>query len=228
VNVTVAGVVVPARDEEVTIGQCLMSLQAAAAVVEQPVDLVVVLDDCRDGTARIAEALGIRTVAIAARNVGTARRTGFRDLLTRHDPDHLWLATTDADSAVPLHWLARQFDYSARGAAAVAGTVRVTDWAGRPPALERIYASRYHERTGHRHIHGANLGFAARAYLDVGPIPDVTVAEDVALLARLERAGHPVAWAADLPVMTSARHSVRVRGGFSDYLSRLATLPEPA
>ena len=50
------------------------------------------------------------------------------------------------------------------------------------------------------------------------PLP---VAEDRALVDALRAAGEAVVFRHDLAVFTSARVSTRVRGGFSDYLSRL-------
>jgi glycosyltransferase involved in cell wall biosynthesis len=220
--ITRVGVVVPAHDEEELIAGCLNGLRSAADGASVNVDVVVVLDACSDGTADLAAECGFETIAISARNVGAARRTGFELLLSRHDPRGLWLATTDADSVVPSDWITRQLRHAAAGADAVVGTVRVADWSGWPPGVAEAFDGRYVEEPGHRHIHGANLGCAATAYLVAQGLRDLELAEDVDLVRALESSGYHVTWAADLAVTTSARSRSRVTGGFADYLGALA------
>jgi hypothetical protein len=182
-----------------------------------------VLDACSDATADIATECGFETVAIEARNVGAARRTGFELFLNRHNASGLWLATTDADSVVPADWITRQLRHASDGADAVVGTVRVADWSEWPPGVAEAFDSRYVSEHGHRHIHGANLGCAATAYLNAAQgTPDLAVDEDVALVRGLEALGRRVEWAAELAVTTSARSRSRVSGGFADYLCGLA------
>jgi hypothetical protein len=74
----------------------------------------------------------------------------------------------------------------------------------------------------HRHVHAANLGVRASAYLAVGGwSPHAVVGEDHNLWRRLRTAGlatqHPV----DVVVTTSARTHSRVIGGFASALARL-------
>jgi glycosyltransferase involved in cell wall biosynthesis len=204
------------------IATCLAGVQLAADHAPVAVDVVVVLDNCTDSTADIATNCGFETVVIEARNVGTARRTGFELMLGRHAADGLWLATTDADSVVPADWITRQLRYASAGADAVVGTVRVADWHEWPPGVAEAFDSRYVHEHGHRHVHGANLGCAATAYLAAQGTRDLALAEDVALVRALESLGSGVEWAADLAVTTSARSRSRVSGGFADYLCALA------
>jgi hypothetical protein len=94
------------------------------------VHLVVVADACRDLTAQVARRGGAPVVTVEARNVGTARAAGVREVLhkTRHlDPADAWLATTDADSVVPAGWLRQQGRYAGQGWDAVGGTIEETD-----------------------------------------------------------------------------------------------------
>ncbi|MCP3427298.1 hypothetical protein NBM05_15100 [Rothia sp. AR01] len=86
------------------------------------------------------------------------------------DPDALWLATTDADTLVAPPWLARHLRHRAGGAELLLGTVDVRrgTLTARRRALWRLdYARRIRRRT-HWHVHGANLGISARAYLELG------------------------------------------------------------
>ena len=92
------GVVVPAHDEEDLLPLCLASLREAAQTLRgTEVHLVVVADACRDLTAQATRRGGASVVTVEARNVGTARAAGVREVLhrTRHlDPADVWLATT--------------------------------------------------------------------------------------------------------------------------------------
>lgn len=78
------------------------------------------------------------------------------------------------------------------------------------------------ERTWHPHVHGAGLSLSAQACLAVGGFPPLPLAEDVALVASLERAGWRVARTAVHPVVTSSRRTPRCEGGFGSLLLGLA------
>jgi hypothetical protein len=67
---------------------------------------------------------------------------------------------------------------------------------------------------------------AAAAYLAAGGFPPVDADEDVALVRSLIADGEPVVWAADLPVVTSARARGRTSAGFAQYLRGLADAVE--
>jgi glycosyltransferase involved in cell wall biosynthesis len=220
------GVIVPAHDEQDRLPSCLAALRAAArALGGTPVHLVVVADACRDQTAQAARDGGAAVVTIGARCVGAARAAGVREALrwTRPlDPAEVWLATTDADTLVPASWLRHQARYADRGFDAVAGTVRVTDWSGYRAAVRSLFAARYGQARGsHRHVHGANLGFRAAAYLQAGGFPELPTGEDRALVAALTAAGSRVRYARALTVTTSARRDARAPDGFGRDLAIL-------
>ena len=220
------GVVVPAHNEQDRLPSCLASLRRAArAVSGTPVHLIVVADSCRDQTAQVARRGGAAVVTISARCVGTARAEGVREALRQAgplDPAEMWLATTDADTLVPPDWLRRQAACASRGWDAVAGTVRVADWAARPPAVRALFNRRYHSAAGpHRHVHGANLGFRASAYLRAGGFPDVPTGEDHALVAALTAAGSRIRYTRAITVTTSGRRDARAPHGFGSYLAQL-------
>jgi hypothetical protein len=59
----------------------------------------------------------------------------------------------------------------------------------------------------------------------VGGFESVASDEDVRIIRRFEAAGRVLVWAADLPVVTSARVVGRAPAGFADYLSQLAVTP---
>lgn len=220
------GVVVPAHDEEKLLPACLAALRRASAQVPHiPVLLIVVADSCRDRTAELAQQAGATAITIHARKVGAARAAGMRAVLRRTAharPAATWLATTDADTLVAPDWLARQLRYAERGWDAVTGTVTVTDWSEHPPQTPDVFAARYRHGAGsHPHVHGANLGVNAEAYLDAGGFPPLRTGEDHALVGRLTAAGRRILRATDVTVVTSARREARAPLGFGHLLTTL-------
>jgi glycosyltransferase involved in cell wall biosynthesis len=218
--------VVPAHDEEDLLPGCLAALRRAARRSgARPVHTLVVADACRDRTAQRARAAGAVVAEIEARRVGSARATGFAAALRLArgtDPSRVWLATTDADTLVPPHWLARQISYAEAGWDAVLGTVTISDWSGHPGHVPELFAARYtHEMGSHPHVHGANLGVRASAYLSAGGFPAVPTGEDHALVAGLEAAGRPILRSTDIAVETSARRQSRAPAGFGHLLATL-------
>jgi glycosyltransferase involved in cell wall biosynthesis len=236
------GVVVPAHDEEELLPACLAALGEAVATVraERPglrVRIVVAADACTDDTPAVARRAGALVVPLNFKNVGTARASGLNELLRpgttawdgrRPAPDRLWLATTDADSAVPARWLADQLRYADAGWEAVVGTVTVANWAGHADRTVREFARRYGTWRGwHPHVHGANLGFTAQAYTAVGGFPALRTGEDRALVAALQAGGHRVLRSAAVSVVTSARVRYRAPAGFGHDLATLNDGPGP-
>jgi hypothetical protein len=134
-----------------------------------------------------------------------------------------WLATTDADTVVPSGWLRRQLEYADAGWDVVLGTVSVADWDGHPPHVPDAFEQQYAFGLGpHPHVHGANLGIRASAYLAAGGFPSLRTAEDHALLAAATEAGCAVLQAGDLAVETSSRRHARAPDGFGHLLRTLA------
>jgi glycosyltransferase involved in cell wall biosynthesis len=224
--IQLVGVIVPAHNEQELLPACLASLRQAKRILRgTPVHLVVVADACRDQTAAAARRGGASVVRIDARSVGAARAAGAREVLRRAahlDPADIWLATTDADTVVPASWLRQQASYASQGWDAVVGTVRVADWSGYQPGTRSQFRERYDGGTGpHPHVHGANLGIRASAYLMADGFPAVPTAEDHALVAALTAGGSRVLRTRALSVVTSARRAARAPHGFGQYLAEL-------
>lgn len=215
------GVAIPAQDEQDLLPGCLRALARAATRSPVPVSVVVVADACRDATARAAVCGGARVIETQHGNVGAARAAGMTALIDELGIPGTWLAATDADSLVPEHWLTRQLELAAGGADAIAGTVRIGDWAEHPRWVRRRYVRRYNGLDGHRHVHGANLAVSAAAYRAVGGFAPMPAHEDVALVDALDAGGYRVARAGDLAVLTSARPVGRAPAGFAAYLRTL-------
>jgi glycosyltransferase involved in cell wall biosynthesis len=222
-------VIVPAANEEQTIAACLASITAArrhlarsrTAVVQ--VEVFVVLDRCQDETAAVAARFpGVRPVIVSAGRVGAARHAGTRAAIGSAPPAcELWLANTDADCVVPRDWLSFMVAEARRDAHVVLGTV--LPGPGLPAAVRAAWLSRHHLRDNHPHIHGANFGIRADAYMALGGWQPLALGEDVDLAGRAASAGHlRVSRTASIPVITSSRPAARVPGGFASYLSSLS------
>jgi len=212
-------VIIPAHNEARRLGRCLKAVKAASARAEAAglaVEVLVVLDRCSDTSALVARRHGVHTLEVDAGNVGVARRAGAAWMIARGAQ---WLACTDADSRVPLHWLTSQLQWRAE---VVCGTVHIERWQPwQSIALRRLYRSLYQAREGHRHIHGANLGVCAKAYERVGGFQPLPAHEDVQLVLALQASGAQIVWTAEHSVATSSRRDSRAKQGFGDYLSGL-------
>jgi glycosyltransferase involved in cell wall biosynthesis len=218
-------VVVPARNEEARLPRCLAALADAVEAVEAEfgadaptITVTVVLDRCTDGSAAVVAGWPqFDVVECTAGAVGSARRQGVAAALAGGDPEHTWVASTDADSAVPRRWLAVQMALAEAGTELVLGTVL-------PDAeLTVLERARWHGShalvDGHPFVHGANLGIRADSYLRADGFSEVDTDEDVLLVAALRRLGVRECSTALIPVLTSGRLTGRVPGGFGGYLT---------
>lgn len=221
-------VVVPARNEALTVVACIESIDRAAAVWGRPTDIVLAADCCADGTAATAESVEL----VAARllvltgdwnGAGSARAAGAALGLAAMEvpPDRTWIASTDADSTVPFDWLTRQAEYAVGGADLVLGTVDLPEGTV-DDLMDRFHRSYASPGDDHPHVHGANLGLRASAYLAIGGWNHLTVGEEHDLVARAVTLGLEIRRERSHVVITSARTRSRVRDGFADHLARLA------
>lgn len=226
-------VVIPARNEERRIGRCIRSVLSAYAHCLNPARLwiVVVADACSDSTASAARAM-LRgygeVIECASRSPGSARRLGAEAAIAHFAdvrPQQVWLANTDADSQVTPDWLRLQLAHADDGANGVAGIVELDPSDEIHPAAMAVFRRSYvvSGDGSHSHVHGANLGVRADAYLDVGGWSKVTVAEDHCLWNRLRQRGWRLRSVAASVVLTSARLHGRAIGGFADTLRHQVT-----
>lgn len=147
------GVVIPARDEQDRVLDCLRSIRRSLQTLPPTVDtaVTVVLDRCTDRTPELVlaaladwpRATAVRVAAVGGARAGSAREPepahivagsgvgAVRDLgvrltlqrLRAHPPHRVWLLHTDADSQVPADWAPAHLRLAATGAAGVAGVV---------------------------------------------------------------------------------------------------------
>ncbi len=226
--------VIPARNEARRIGACLRSVAESAEALPPSMSstVVVVADSCHDDTADVAamclDPARDLIVHTTQRCAGGSRRVGVAEALRRiaADPSRVWVCSTDADTTVPSDWFDVHLEAAREGHIAIAGVVRLDDAAD--PLLVAQFEATYqrHPDGSHPHVHGANLGFRADAYLSAGGWPTLATGEDHDLWRRLVSLGATIA-SVRLSVTTASRFIGRAPAGFAADLNALA-LAEPA
>jgi glycosyltransferase involved in cell wall biosynthesis len=218
------GIVLPVHDEEDLLPVALEGIAQAVDALTPGIScrVAVVLDDCRDGSAALARAwadrVGALVVVEECKSVGTARRAGIQALLSLWpgaDRATIWLATTDADSQVPVDWLTVQLEAHRSGSDLWAGRVRVVEESDAARQWKVTYAA---ER---RPIHGASLGFSGSLYDHIGGFRCLRSGEDRDLHRRAVAAGFEATYDLRAPVTTSARRRGRAPEGFASVLGRV-------
>jgi glycosyltransferase involved in cell wall biosynthesis len=187
-------VVIPARDEEESLGACLQAVLASRRALMRldPTPfvrcrIVVVLDACTDDSIGVAESFGdaVTVLETAAGNVGAARGIGARHVMASFDrPAEHWICSTDADTVVPETWLADHLAVAETGAYVGLGRVEPSGDTLPPSALDAW--KRAHSDVSVRHVYGANLGVRADAYLRAGGFPAIRLGEDEELVRAID------------------------------------------
>lgn len=230
-------VVMPAHNEDQHIHRALAALRAAADALhakrpDLTTTITVVLDSCTDQSEGIAARYvsadpRFSAMNVRLRSIGPSRAAGVRAALAASNPasnlnaGSIWLANTDADSAVPEHWLVRQVELADAGADVILGSVE-PDPAGMDPLILRRWLARHPFREDHPHIYGANFGVRASAYLSAGGFPRMRVHEDRILVENLRRHAYTVMATDSIRVLTSGRTHASAPQGFGAYLRALA------
>ena len=221
-------VLIPACNEEELLPRCVASILRARAGLPRSVtvQVVVAVDRSHDGTAGLAKRLlrGRGTVVqINAGCVGLARAAAASAALAAYGGElhQCWLANTDADCVVPETWLLDQLALAEAGIEAVTGIVDVDHFNDHDAGVEQRFRESYviHPDGTHPHVHGANLGVRADAYLRAGGWQQLTTAEDHDLWNRLGVLGCQRVTMGRLKVVTSGRRVGRAPLGFADALA---------
>jgi glycosyltransferase involved in cell wall biosynthesis len=221
-------VLIPARDEEDLLPRCLESVLSAreALLPIATCDIVVAVDRSMDATFAIARSMlgnAGRVIRCEAGIVGVARASAARAAL--HGREQMasctWLANTDADCWVPPTWLTDQLELAETGVQAVAGIVDVDSFAEHDAHVPERFRSTYllHADGTHPHVHGANLGMRADAYLRAGGWANLHTGEDHDLWTRLGATGGRRLSPSHLQVVTSGRRTGRAPMGFAGALA---------
>jgi glycosyltransferase involved in cell wall biosynthesis len=122
--------VIPAHDEEQTLGRTLTALKEAVQRADVPAEIIVVDDASTDATAEVARRDGAEVVRVEHRQIAATRNAGAR--AARGD----WLVFVDADTIVPAETLRAAIGALRRGV--VGGGCRV-DFEGPMPLYARLF-----------------------------------------------------------------------------------------
>jgi len=222
-------VVVPVHNEAELLGRCLDALDVAVTHAEARgirCAVRIVLDDCSDDSAMIAARHRFPTPPVDAACVGQARAHGVESALRELDgiPAHrVWIANTDADSAVPPNWITMQCELAAAGADVFIGTVR-PDFADLTRSHRREWLRTQSPGAPNGQVHGASLGVRADVYSAAGGFHAVAEHEDVELIDRCRVLDVRLCASDDAEVLTSGRFVGRTAGGYAGYLRAQADL----
>jgi hypothetical protein len=238
-------VAIPVKNEVERIGLCLESLGCQTGVELGEVLVLLLLNNCDDGTAeRVRELapslpfrlhLHIVSLPDPYANAGWARRLAMEGAAAAVDPDGLIL-TTDADTLVDCDWIEANQREIAAGVDAVAGYVMADpvelmeldacilergalEWEYQQLAaeLEARADPEVHDLwPRHNQNCGASAAVTASAYRRIGGLPPKRVGEDRALFEMLRRADLKIRHSLEVQVVTSARTDGRALGGLSD------------
>ncbi|MYQ39353.1 Glycosyltransferase, catalytic subunit of cellulose synthase and poly-beta-1,6-N-acetylglucosamine synthase [Streptomyces sp. LamerLS-316] len=203
-------VIVPAYNEKECIAATLNSLAAST----HPIEIVVVDDGSTDGTAEIAESLGLPNVrVIRQENAGkpAALNNGVRQ--ARHDI----VVMMDGDTVFEpdaVHQLVQPF--ADPGVGAVAGNAKVGNRSTMIGAWQHIeyvmgfnLDRRMYDLLGCMPtIPGAIGAFRRQAVLEAGGMSEDTLAEDTDITIALHRAGWRVVYAEHARAWTEAPASL--------------------
>jgi glycosyltransferase involved in cell wall biosynthesis len=215
-------VVVPVRNEEQLLDASLSALSAAVATASSAhihTEVRVVLDQCTDSSAQIANRFPFTTLTSAAGRVGAARALGVShalETLSTTPIDRIWIANSDADSRVP-HWWLTHFQQISLSADVCVGTVR-PDFDDLSPSQRALWLRTHRRGHPNGHVHGANLGLSAHAYLTAEGFAPIAEHEDVDLVARCGNHGAVIIASDEAEVLTSGRRTGRTPGGYARYL----------
>ncbi|MGV8882036.1 MAG: glycosyltransferase [Rhodoglobus sp.] len=229
-------IVIPAMDEASLLESCLDSVFDAvtelrlASPRHHSVSVVLVLDSCTDSSALVAAKYDdLTTITVDFASVGASRAEGVRVALEslRSPRSATWIANTDADSRVPIDWLSRQIGLADAGADVLIGTVE-PEWSDLSFTQARAWEASHPQGRAVGHVHGANLGVRASAYLRVGGFARQREHEDVDLVASLRGISATVVSSDLFAVVTSGRTEGRTPGGYAGYMRMLDQLVEPA
>lgn len=228
-------VVIPACNEEERVVRCVESVAGAVRALlraesDARVTVILAADSCTDrtvGAAREAWAAASSVLNGHAElevlegtwaSAGGARQAAANHAL-RLGAD--WIASTDADTAVPQNWLSYQVERARTGADAVLGTVE-PDPTECPEHVFRLWHLEHDLSEGHPYIHAANMGVRAGAFQAAGGFPNVECSEDEAVVEALRAHGARVEATDRIRAITSGRLRGRAALGFAYHLRNLA------
>jgi glycosyltransferase involved in cell wall biosynthesis len=174
--------IIPAFNEERTIGPALQAITEAIAPLTQTVEVIVVDDASSDATAACARAGGARVVPVDCRHIAATRNAGARAARGT------WLIFVDADTLVTAEVIRSAIAALSSGAAGGGCDIR---FEGRLPLYARILvAAALPVYRGLRLAAGCFIFCTRAAFDQVGGFDETLfAAEEVVLSRALRRHG---------------------------------------
>jgi Glycosyl transferase family 2 len=239
-------VAIPAKNEAERIGACLFAL---AGLTVKPAAVVVLANNCTDGTVQVARALSagmpyqllidVHTFPPPSANAGSARRMAAQHAADLAGGNGVVL-TTDADAVVAGNWIERNLLALSAGADLVCGRVTLarTEAALIPSHLHADDAleceltellDRIADRLDpdpadpwprHTETAGASLAVTVAAFDRVGGIPALAFGEDRAFVQALASMDASIRHDPTVAVTVSGRTVGRASGGMADTIRR--------
>jgi hypothetical protein len=246
-------VAIPIHNEAEYIEDCLAAL--ARQDHGNPFEVVALLNNCSDDTARIARGLASSLpyelhihecwLDPTAINAGVARRVATQCALSLAGENGIIL-TTDADSKVAANWIAANIAAVDAGADVVAGMAVLDDRDAEALPARLLIDDAKEEAFGalldeidclidpdaadpwprHTQHSGASIAVRARFLALAGGVPAIPLGEDRGLFTRLRRIDARIRHATEVTVTVSGRVVGRATGGMADTIARRLREPD--
>jgi glycosyltransferase involved in cell wall biosynthesis len=236
-------VAIPVRDEATRIRGCLAALSRQSIPANH---VVLLLNNCTDGTADIIRALPQgphRLHIIECELEGASASAGVARGLAMNYAASLTegvLLTTDADAEVPAHWVEANLRAIDEGADAVCGravldpveALLIPPHLHEDDAREVAYGRLLDEIASlvlpdpadpwprHREESGASIAITSAMFRRIGGLPCLPSGEDRALIQMLRSLDARVRHDPDISVIVSGRIEGRARDGMADTIRR--------
>lgn len=199
-------VVVPAYNEEDSIGSCLNSL--VKQKTKEKFEVIVVDNNSTDKTVKIAKTfakkLDLKIIKESRQGRGAARATGFSKA------EGEIVLSLDSDTFAPFDWIEKMTSgFKERGVVAVTGPWKALDL----PFLSRVFVNNFQEifnlpfriLFGAYWLTGLNFGIRKKIYERAGGFNrNLNAHEDIDLSLRIRRFGK-IKYSKAICVLTSGR-----------------------
>jgi hypothetical protein len=239
-------VAIPVRDEAKRIGGCLRALARQSIT---PDHVVLLLNNCTDGTAEVVRAMarsetGHRLHLLECSLDGPSATAGVARALAMQYAASLIvdgaILTTDADAEVPARWVEANLQALHQGADAVCGravidpieALQIPSHLHDDDAREVAYGRLLDEMGStilpdpadpwprHREDSGASIAITRAMFRRVGGLPRLPSGEDRALIRALRMIDARVRHHPNISVVVSGRIEGRAQGGMADAIRR--------
>lgn len=210
-------VIIPARNEEKYIKQCLKGLLQQQ---EKADEILVVDSNSTDNTTRIAKQMGVRVVKQEVSGIALTRNKGF------DSANFEIIARCDADSLVPFDWIKLiKKNFLDDKIDALVGPISYYDLPTKTLLYSKIFIHFMHVLLGHHIIIGNNMAISKEIWKKVREkacVNDKDVHEDIDIAIHIAKEKGIIKYDPKFIAYTSARRILRnPKSFFIEYPRRL-------